>query len=226
MKSKRKALLLLMCAVLLVASSVFGTIAYLTDSEAVANTFTVGQIHITMDEADVNTAGQKLNSEGGVYKDGDTLADRVTANSYHLLPGQTYTKDPIIHVDDESENCYLFVKVENEIENIETGVEADTIRYQLAKFGWRSVPYTTNIYALDKDSGFKCTVSAGKDVNVFESFTIDGDKVVNVGDGETVPAGKIDLSDYKNAKVTITAYAVQAAGFDNAEAAWNATFGK
>ena len=44
MKSNRKALLLTLCALLLVVTSVFGTLAYLTDSEAVKNTFTVGKI--------------------------------------------------------------------------------------------------------------------------------------------------------------------------------------
>ena len=42
MKTKRKALLLSLCAVLLVAVSVMGTIAYLTSTDNVANTFTVG----------------------------------------------------------------------------------------------------------------------------------------------------------------------------------------
>ena len=51
MKTKSKALLLTLCAVLLVAASVMGTMAYLTSTDKVENTFTVGNVKITLDEA-------------------------------------------------------------------------------------------------------------------------------------------------------------------------------
>jgi len=38
MKTARKAILLVLCAILLVVSAVTGTLAYLTDTEAVTNT--------------------------------------------------------------------------------------------------------------------------------------------------------------------------------------------
>lgn len=44
MKTRSKALLLTLCAVLLVAASVLGTMAYLTSTDEVTNTFTVGQV--------------------------------------------------------------------------------------------------------------------------------------------------------------------------------------
>ena len=88
MKTRSKALLLTLCAVLLVTASVLGTMAYLTSTDEVQNTFTVGQVKITLDEAKVTTDGEPV--EG---------AARVTENSYKLMPGHTYTKDPTIHVD-------------------------------------------------------------------------------------------------------------------------------
>ena len=104
MKTTKKALLLALCAVLLVVSTVFATMAYLTSTtEVVKNTFTVGNVKITLDEAKVNEYG---------VKDGDT---RVTENTYKLMPGHTYTKDPTIHVDANSEDCWLFVKIVDEI---------------------------------------------------------------------------------------------------------------
>ncbi|MBQ9988977.1 MAG: hypothetical protein IJP30_04495 [Clostridia bacterium] len=54
MKTKRKALPLAFCAVLLVAASVLGTMAYLTSTDDVRNTFAVGSITITLDEAPVD----------------------------------------------------------------------------------------------------------------------------------------------------------------------------
>lgn len=100
MKTKSKALLLTLCAVLLVAASVLGTMAYLTSSAEVENTFTVGKVEIKLDEAKVTADGIPV--EG---------AARVTANSYKLMPGTTYTKDPTVTVLKGSEESYVRMKV-------------------------------------------------------------------------------------------------------------------
>ena len=60
MKTKRKALLLSLCAVLLVVASVMGTMAYLTSTDTVTNTFTVGNVQIKLDEAAVNPDGTPI----------------------------------------------------------------------------------------------------------------------------------------------------------------------
>lgn len=70
MKTKSKALLLTLCAVLLVAASVLGTMAYLTSTDTVTNTFTVGKVEIKLDETDVT----------------NPTGSRVQANSYKLMP--------------------------------------------------------------------------------------------------------------------------------------------
>lgn len=95
MKTKSKALLLTLCAVLLVAASVLGTMAYLTSSAEVKNTFTVGKVEIKLDETDVT----------------NPTGPRVTANSYKLIPGTTYTKDPTVTVKAGSEESYVRMKV-------------------------------------------------------------------------------------------------------------------
>lgn len=126
MKTVRKTLILAACAIMLVCATIAGTLAYLTAQVSVKNTFTVGNVAITMDETDV---------------DNSTLGgnDRDTENEYKLLPGQTYTKDPIIHVSATSEDCYVFVKVTNNISSVEaTG--NNTIAKQLEANGWKAVP--------------------------------------------------------------------------------------
>ena len=100
MKTKSKALLLTLCAVLLVAASVLGTMAYLTSTDTVTNTFTVGKVEIKLDEAKVTTDGIPVEGAG-----------RVTANSYKLMPGTTYTKDPTVTVLNGSEESYVRMKV-------------------------------------------------------------------------------------------------------------------
>ena len=96
MKTKTKAFGLMMVAVLLVIATIFATMAYLTADDQVVNTFTVGDVKIKLDEAKANTDGTLV--EG---------ADRVQANSYKLLPGHTYEKDPMVTVIEDSEESYI-----------------------------------------------------------------------------------------------------------------------
>lgn len=192
MNTKTKALITALCAVLLVVGSVFGTMAFLTSQDSVTNTFTVGNVSIALDEADVKADGT-LES---------TKDDRVDANTYKLIPGHEYIKDPTVHVDDSSEDCWLFVKVENGIANIEDSTS--TIAAQMAAKGWTAIAEGSDIYA------YKSTVSAGADIIVFDNFKVAGNAVV---------------ADYANANIIVTAYAVQADGFNTAAAAWAASFG-
>lgn len=99
MKTKSKALLMTLCAVLLVAASVLGTMAYLTSTDEVENTFTVGNVKITLDEA-------KVDADGVVSSN-----DRVKGNEYKLMPGHTYVKDPTVTVKAPSVDSYVRMKV-------------------------------------------------------------------------------------------------------------------
>lgn len=183
----KKTLTVILALVLVVVMSVAGTVAYLTSQDTVTNTFTVGKVEITLDETDVDVYGAK---------DGET---RVTANTYKLIPGHSYIKDPVVHVAADSENCWLFVKVENGLSAIEDSTA--TIAAQLAAKGWALVDGTTNIYA------YRTTVSANTNVPVFDSFKL---------------AGTADVAGYANAKIVVTAYAIQADSFDTAAAALEA----
>lgn len=199
MKTKSKALLLSLCAALLVAASVLGTMAYLTSTDSVENTFTVGSVTITLDELDVDNSTEGEN-------------DRDKANQYHLLPGHEYVKDPTVHIVADSEDCWIFVKVENGIREIEAaadtlmadGTKYSTIAGQMETNGWSAVAGTTNVFA------YKETVSANEDIVVFNEFMISG-----AADANT-------LANYKGATIKVTAYAVQADGFATAAAAWTA----
>lgn len=203
MKTKTKALALALCAVLLVVSTVFVTMAYLTSKDTVTNTFTVGKVTITLDEADVDLMG---------VKDGDA---RVKANEYKLIPGHTYIKDPTIHVAGDSENCWLFVKVKNGLEDIIAGntsvSENDTtdtvytIEAQMTKNGWSLVTGETNIYAYEKIA----TAKTG-DYKVFDNFKLKDDADVS----------SYATADNEDSVINVTAYAIQADGFATAAAAW------
>lgn len=193
MKTVRKTLILAACAIMLVCATIAGTLAYLTAQVSVKNTFTVGNVAITMDETDVDNSTPDGNG-------------RDTENEYKLLPGQTYTKDPIIHVSATSEDCYVFVKVTNNISSVEaTG--NNTIDKQLEANGWKAVPDESNVYYKED------AVNASADVDVFGSFTV-SDSATNE-----------QLSAIDGKTIEVEAYAVQKEGFTSAVDAWNATFG-
>lgn len=189
MKTRTKALLLAMCAVLLVVTTVMATLAFLTSqTEVVKNTFTVGKVEITLDEAKVTEYG---------VKDGDT---RVLENTYKLMPGHTYVKDPTIHVKKGSEACYLFVKITDEIAAIQ---DVATVVAQLEANGWVSAG-VENVYYYNKTVDAR-DATADIDVKVFQSFKVKGDA---------------DVAAYNGKTITVQAYAIQADGFDDALDAW------
>ena len=190
-----KVLALVACAVLLVVGSIAGTLAYMTSlTKTVTNTFTVGNVAITLDESKVTVYGEL---------DGNS---RVMANTYKLIPGHNYVKDPTIHVAEGSEDCWLFVKVENGISAIEDKTEnGNTIANQMAT-NWTLIDEAKGIYA------YKSKAVAGADVVVFNSFKIDGNADVS---------GYVTTTNTA-AVVNVTAYAVQADGFDSAAKAWAA----
>ncbi len=105
---KKKTLMIISIAAVMVLA-VGGILAYLTDTAGVTNTFTVGNVDITLDEAAVDEDG-KLELDG----DGNPL-DRVEENEYHLVPGMEYIKDPTVTVAEGSEKSYvrMMMVVEN-----------------------------------------------------------------------------------------------------------------
>lgn len=182
MKTKTKACIAALCAVVLVAASVFATVAYLTSTATVTNTFTYGNVKITLDEAKVN--------EYGATED----APRVTGNTYRLIPGHTYTKDPTIHVDADSEDCWIFAKVENGL--------GDAATINMSE-GWTPVAENSNVYY------YNTIVEKNANQTIFSSFQFDKDA---------------NPESYSTVNIKITAYAVQADGFTSAVDAWNAAF--
>lgn len=186
-----KAALIASCALVLMFATIAGTIAYLTSTVTIQNTFTSGKISIKMDETAVD-----------IYGVATGAADRVTNNKYKLLPGKTYIKDPIIHVEAGSEKCYLYVKIENGLDGL------ISVTDQLNANKWHNL--SGDIWH------YESTVDASKetkdiDINVFEGFAID--------------SAEENLSAYERKTITVTAYAVQADGFGTAADAWAATFG-
>ena len=239
MKKTTKALLLTLCAVLLVAASVMGTVAYLTASDSVQNTFTVGKVKINLDEARVTEDGKPVGT------------DRVKANNYKLIPGVTYTKDPTVTVLNGSVESYVRMKVTfNNAQKIiamctdpefagkdPTGVENAYPLIRMVNFveanaaKWDGIP--DNMFEIEDmlaDSKY-FTYDAAADTLTYTFYYTEkvaapsGDvKLPVLFDSVTLPnwvTGE-QLDGLQNFQISVVAEAIQAEGFTDADAAWAA----
>ena len=260
MKTKMKALTLALCAVMLVATTVFATVAFLTSTtETVENTFTVGNVRITLDEEDTDDASEELKTN---FTDTDItytgIAQRDLQNEYKLLPGVTYVKDPTVHVKAESEPSYIRMMV-----TVTYPKAADSIFATNNYINWFNIDQTKWVPSapVTTESGdniirtyefryytvvdtLNNSLTTGSYNDTYTIYTEGA--VLNEGKTSTVTApdakagsyfdleplftqisvpGAItndQLSTISNVEIDIEAHAIQAAGFADANTAWNA----
>lgn len=206
MKTVKKTLLLCLCIAAVAAVSVFGTLAYLTDSDSAVNTFTVGKVAITVDEAKVDENGVPVPD-----------APRVRENTYHLLPGMAYTKDPAMTVLKESELSYvrMILTVHNA-----GGVQEILTRYQLGDFsvligGWDPEIWLYQDFTEDTEANtisfefrYREAVAGGEEADtvlpaLFTTLKVPGQ----------ITGGELQSLYDNGFKMEITGHAIQAAGF-------------
>ena len=208
----KKKLMTVLALVLVIAMSVAGTYAYLTSTDKVVNSFTVGDVQIKLDEAKANTDGSLVAG-----------ADRVKANSYKLLPGHNYAKDPMVTVLEGSESSYVKMTV-----TFSNAAELDAIfasnggadmtsifnGYDSANWKLQNVTKDTQNNTRTYEFWYKETVAAPTaDVALdplFDSITVPG--TIN----------NAQLKTIEGMTITVNAYAIQADGFDTPEVAWAA----
>ena len=196
MKKAKKVLALFLAAVMLVCTTVAATVAYLTSRDAVTNTFTVGKVLIELDETDTDGDQTAVTN--------NTAAGRDKANEYKIFPGGTYDKDPIVHVLTGSEDCYVFVKVVNNLGESEVAVaELGTIEAQMLANKWAKVEGVANVWIYKGNADEKEIVNAEDDLTVFTKFAVS-----NTLTNDT-------LADLEDKTIVVNAYAVQADGFAN-----------
>ena len=210
MKKQSKVLLTMLCAVLLVVGSVLGTLAYFTDQDTVTNTFTVGEVSITLDEADVKPDGTI-----------DTN-DRVKENEYHLLPGHTYTKDPTVTVVKGSEDVYVrmivTVNMSSEWDAICAKYKVPTNelflglgdQWELQGHPAEDVVNNTRTY----EFWYKTVVAKNADKNTVLQPLFTAIKMPDQMTNDDLASLGEDF------KIEVVAHAIQADGFDSAADAW------
>ena len=173
-----KAFVVMLALVLALGCAVGGTIAWLTKTtDPVINTFTYGNIDIDLTE---------------------------TVRTYKIVPGQKIDKDPKVTVFANSEDCYLFVKVEEENWPDFKDGSSRKVSYAIAN-GWTELE--TGVYWRE--------VSANAANQVFQVLANDEVTVSN-----TLTKGEIETVKNTTPKLTFTAYAIQKEGTGDAAAAW------
>lgn len=224
-RALRRALISLSMMLVVAFVAVTGTIAWLTSvSSEVKNTFTVGKVQIELDEEDIDE--DKVNDT----LEGANHAGRDLANDYHLIPGATFEKDPIVWVKSDSDKAYVFLKVTNGLTGAEAADVADadpetegnqplnnTIEAQILANGWTK-------YAAGSDASKNETVYW----MTFDPDTVSEDKLkgddygfatftkVNIADNLT----NKQIDSYKTATINVKAYAIQFNEIDSVDEAW------
>ncbi len=162
---KKKIMALCLCVMLMAIAVVGTSLAYFTDVKTAKNTFTIGNVDIELDEADVNNPNK-----------------RVTENEYEVYPGMTVTKDPTVH-NVGANDAYIRATVTVQNWMVEcpayfpgsSATDSDSLLLIVDAFGegWSVVKVTTQ----EKDVSFVLkydkVLESGKDTTpIFKEVTI------------------------------------------------------
>lgn len=177
MKKNMKGAAFIAAGALALSLGAFGTMAWLTDTtDPVQNVFTVGNVKLDLAE---------------------------TTSDYKMVPGVDIAKDPTVTVKANSEDAWVFVKVEQS-----AGFES-YLTYAVDQ-GWTALAGQTGVFWREvagsaADQVFP--VLLDNKATVLDSVTNDMMDAVSEG---TVQAPAL----------TFTAYAIQKSGFADPAAAW------
>lgn len=123
---KKKIVICALSIAVIICCAVGGTFAWLTTQTGeVRNTFTIGNIDITLAE---------------------------TTSDFKMIPGETITKDPVVTVKANSEACWLFVKV-TESDNLDDFITYTVDSGWTALTGVSGV-YYREVAAVSADTSF------------------------------------------------------------------------
>lgn len=186
--SALKVALMSFMACIMIFSVIGGTLSWLmTSTDPIVNVFTYGDIRITLTE----TKGEEL-SDGRYFK---------------MTPGKVIEKDPKISVLADSEDCWLFVKIDESSDK----ALSDYIEYAIAD-GWTALQEAPGVYFRTVDNSSEA-----------QNFPVLKDDKVSVKGSVTLEMLQVlDSSNYP--KMTFTGYAVQRDmsidAIDSAAEAW------
>ena len=236
MKMKKKSLIMLVCALMVVSSMAFGTIAYLTDRAGVTNKFTIGNVDIVVDETEVDENGDPVPDPDYDPEDPNDDPNKRTEeeNEYPLIPGSEYVKDPTMTVKAGSEESYvrMMVTISNALEIKTIFAELST---QYEKYANGFVPHE-HVVGWD-NAVWEYIVDGYKEDTTANTITLEfrypeavkptdtEDKVLPALFEKLKVPGELTnkhLAMLENFSIDVYGNAIQTTGFQNADEAWAA----
>ena len=206
---KRKAIVAVVALVLVLCCAMGGTLAWLVDSTTeVKNTFTYGDINISLWEHELNKDGLTLSTDVFTGKE---------QTGFKMIPGNKIEKDPTVTVKADSEASWLFVKI------VESNNFDDFMTYGVAS-GWTQLTVDAEGNAIT-DLIYWREVDASNEQQAFEVLA---DNKVSVRG--TVTKDNLNALDANGTSnyptLTFTAYAVQRdTNITTAAQAWDIAMG-
>ena len=183
----KKGLIIAAAMILAVCLGIGGTLAYLfTQTNSVVNTFEYGDVNIDLTETVSGTTQS-------------AATNKVENKNFKMIPGNTLTKDPKAIVKANSEDCWLFVKIDK------SANFGDFMTFEIAT-GWTELE--AGVYYRE--------VSKSTADQPFSILQNDAVKVKE--DVLKTQLNALVAANYPT--LTFTAYAVQKANVANAAVAW------
>lgn len=209
MKHSKKILALVLSMAVVASLAAAGTLAWLSDSQEMSNSFTVdtnsSAVKITLTEAPVN-------SDTGKEVPGDRVSDGQVYNK--LMPNKVLDKDPRVDIAADSADCYVFMGVKNGMAGSVTleygeaqilGTTTNTV-YGEWKFVQTKGDYDVYQYS-NADGSLKAAAAGAQLSPLFENVRVNSDLEA---DGLQELDGKtIEVKAYAVQADEITAEAVQ-----------------
>lgn len=209
MKNKKWMSIMILSLVAVFAAGV--TLAYFTDTSGpVTNTFTMGNVEILLDEADVDAVEDDF---GGFTWVANDEVDRVTANTYtNIYPGAFLPKDPTVT---NTGSNPAFVRVMITVENFDLeDVDPSSLWLDTLGAGWVLDPVTSDgdvyVYNYTDVLAPGLLTTPVLTTPVFTSLTIPA----SFNSAQMASIGDFNL--------VIEAHAIQAQGFADVAAAFAA----
>ena len=202
MKSMKKTIAAAIAIAMIFGCAVGGTLAWLmAETNTVTNTFTTSDVDIELTETPNSLDGDLNNN----------------TNSYQMVPGNVIAKDPTVTVKGNSEDCWLFVEI-NESSNLDTYIS------YVVDSNWTHL--SGNVYYREVAKN-----SADQSFDVIGYMNGTTFVVDNVLVNTSVTKAQMEAVDGKNADgtvnstevkptLTFTAYAVQKANIGTVTDAW------
>ena len=200
MRFGSKSVLLIGALALIFVCTAGGTLAWMFDkTDPITNTFVVGDIAITLTESDTDGDGDKKTNSYSFETAGED--------------GKQFaiSKDAVVTVAKDSEDCWLFVKVE-ESAKFGTLLEYEMAEYEAAG-GWKQLELS------DLPEGTSVWYLKAIDNTSDKAFEILKDKSVYVkSDVSQAQLDALEEKDYPT--LTFSAYAIQLDQVATAAEAW------